>query len=175
MKKLFSTTLFVAMTIIGAQRVSAQEIELGFEGEKEWWIQASAREAMSISGEQVATGSKALKFCCDDYGDANMFSVMTMKNKPINLAAGEYTISIMVYLEEKSPAGFNANFKNADGEFQAISLSLKNIEKGKWIEVTKDISLEEVANGVLNIAVNKSPKWGGVGTIYFDDIKITKR
>jgi hypothetical protein len=52
---------------------------------------------------------------------------------------------------------------------------LKGVEKNKWVELKQDITFPDLESAKMSISVSSNPKWGGVGTVYVDDIKISKK
>ncbi|MFR9524091.1 MAG: hypothetical protein SNH94_05925 [Rikenellaceae bacterium] len=177
MKKLIFTVAFAAMAFVGAQSASAQKLSLGFEGDKEWWIQPKYRESVLITSEKAAEGQKSLKIDCKDFGEENSVTAQMIKEThQIISPAGVYTITLKVFLPENPPLGISTPIKdNASDYFQPISWKLKGVEKGKWVELSQEIELKELEAGVMSVTLFANPKWGGVGCIYVDDIKINKK
>jgi len=175
--------------VFGIGTVNAQnvlnEMAYGFETEvKEkpvnWWIVPAQRDKVMVTKDKAASGDYSLKISCQDFGNIKTLQCQSIVKKEsgskINLNSGTYTVSLKVYADDVCPIGFSTNIlPTKDTKFIPIKWNLKGVEKNKWVELKQDITFPDLKDAKMSIAVSSNPKWGGVGTIYVDDINISKK
>ena len=187
MKKIFLA--LGCFMVFGIGTVNAQnvlnEMAYGFETEvKEkpvnWWIVPAQRDKVMVTKDKAASGDYSLKISCQDFGNIKTLQCQSIVEKEsgskINLNSGTYTVSLKVYADDVCPMGFSTNIlATKDTKFIPIKWNLKGVEKNKWVELKQDITFPDLKDAKMSIAVSSNPKWGGVGTIYVDDINISKK
>lgn len=100
--------------------------------------------------------------------------IHTSGNQNLNLEAGNYEMSLNVWLHEDATI---KTFSTSIVEpWVSKKWDLSAIEKGEWVTLKQEFSIEEAAvNSEFRIFVNNNPEYGGgKGTFYLDDISFTK-
>lgn len=187
MKKIFLA--LGCFMVFGIGTVNAQnvlnEMAYGFETEvKEkpvnWWIVPAQRDKVMVTKDKAASGDYSLKISCQDFGGIKSLQCQSIVNEDsgskVDLKSGTYTVSLKVFAEDVCPIGFSTNIlPTKDTKFIPIKWNLKGVEKNKWVELKQDITFPDLKDAKMSIAVSSNPKWGGVGTVYVDDINISKK
>ncbi|MDO6760959.1 hypothetical protein Q4566_12165 [Tamlana sp. 2_MG-2023] len=166
MKKLVVVITFLSLNVMN---IAAQDVVFDFENvQKEWWTKY--KEIWSVSIEKAAEGTKSLKFSCSDFpAGANNIQI---QNNDVKLSPGTYTITSKIFIEEHSKVvGLSINLKKP---FVKTSIKLNKVPTNQWVSISEEILVEKESS-VLIISVSTNPKWGGTGTFYLDDFKITSK
>lgn len=174
----------LVINILNAQNV-LNEKAYGFETElKEkpvsWWIVPEQRDKVMVTKEKSASGDYSLKISCQDFGGIKSLQCQSIvkegSGSKVDLKSGTYMVSLKVFAEDVSPVSFSTNIlPTKNTEFIPINWKLKGVERNKWVELKQDITFPDLESAKMSIAVSSNPKWGGIGTIYVDDIKISKK
>lgn len=163
---------FIILTIKSPAQEGVNLLEgkyYGIEGAGEGWS-TSKEKNWNYSTSNPASGNYSLKFSCSEF-PADVKN-MQMQKSDVLLAKGIYTITAKIFIEENSEiVGFNINLKKP---FESAKFKLKKVPTGQWVEISQDMIVEKEGSKLV-VAVSTNPKWGGKGTFYLDDIKISKK
>ncbi len=171
--------IIAAFTLMASFGVHAQETaKYSFESEKNWWVHPTMRSYASLSDEQTADGSSALKFECMDFDGFDVVNVIMPNSAPniVTLPKGKYTMKVSVYRGDIAPTGFTINFKEGpNSKYLSTVWNITKVKKGEWTELSQDINLKEPTEVILAVLMRNVKPWNGVGTLYIDNLQIIKK
>lgn len=175
MKQLFNLFLVIFVCCFSHTNVTSQILDahdFGFEGSSvaDWTQIAGFTEDTTIK----ASGLKSMKAAMNYPQNSPKLQTYRNSNSSngfFDLVEGDYTLSVMVYLEGDVPSELKISPTSAPF---FPNLSLINIEKEKWVQLQ--------SNFTVSAAEVKSDSWlainfiglpnSGSGTVYIDDIVI---
>ena len=98
--------------------------------------------------------------------------IETLSNAYLNLTAGNYTISMNVWLDPS--ATITRFYTHIETPWTTLKWDLEGIAKGEWVRLNQDFTIENSASNAkfLIQASNNLEYGGGIGTFYIDDIEI---
>lgn len=144
------------------------------EGRTSWWLQHD--EYWSFTNDMSANGNYALKFTCTNA--AALSSTVkafagddSYTGSRVNLEPGTYTLNMKLWVDaDYEGTGFNLIIK--EGWYKQ-SFNFSEYETGQWVEVSKNISIdEEVSNSTLLFSVSANQV--GNGNFYIDDLQLLR-
>lgn len=100
--------------------------------------------------------------------------IVTIDGNNLSLAKGTYDISLKIWVDED--ASMKSFYTYIKEPWVATKWELSEVTKGEWVELKKQVVLEEAANNSeFKIRVNNNPNYGGgKGRFYIDDINLIK-
>ncbi|ANW96244.1 hypothetical protein AXE80_08110 [Wenyingzhuangia fucanilytica] len=138
----------------------------------EWFLQNAAQ--WSFSSSFANSGSSSLSFSVANKASMGANAkVQSTGNTDFKVAAGDYTYSLYIYIDASSD--LSKLVTNFSGPWNPQSWDLTGVEKGKWVKLSKVITLADYDNtsaGKLIFQVNKSDIVTEGATIYVDDISL---
>ena len=139
---------------------------------KYWQIDSSSSSNFSIVDNKFASGRKSLKFTHSGILSDNEVVALAPESA-INISAGEFTLSMQVWLEPGSTI-VSINPILEDPLFKVTPIDLTKVDRGLWVTVTQDFSRKDAskAGDCLRLVVYKDDVPGGKSTLYIDDIAI---
>ena len=165
--------LLIAIAFLGftTTQLLAQEVySFDFEsGQKEWWTKY--KEIWTVSSEKAVSGESSLKYSCSEL-PADVKNIQIFSPADVVLQPGNYTVAFKVWIEKGSEQkGISIN---AQKPWATAPFKFNKTTQGEWIDMSNELVIEKEATKLV-VSVSTNPKWGGTGTLYIDDLKVTKK
>lgn len=150
----------------------------GFEvssGDDGWWMQQPNN--WSITTDKAADGSsRSLKYINSTtfLGSKKVFGSSKILEMLIDLEPGDYDLKAKVWLTSGSDiSAIKANFRTAGESDVNVVFDLSAINEDQWVEVTTSFHLSNAFSDT-NIRILMEASYGGIGTLYFDELQLWK-
>ena len=140
-----------------------------------WQIDLPSSKYLSIvRNEHAASGTKSLRFAHEDDVQGAQATAVSPPGS-INLRAGEYTLSMKVWMKLHSNlAELQVSLKEANIDLPPLDLD--KVDEAKWVtlELPLTLTADTTAAEQLEITVVDGDSSETIGLLYVDDISIQK-
>ncbi|NIJ44827.1 hypothetical protein FHR24_001266 [Wenyingzhuangia heitensis] len=178
-QNIFLLSLLLTISVFAQDKINILDTNYyGFEvssGDDGWWMQQP--ENFSIATNKGAEGSSnSLKYTNSTSftGSKKAFGSTTISDMLIDLDPGTYTVKAMIWLESGTDiSAIKVNFRTDSQNDTNAVLDLSSIVKDKWVAVSVSFTTT-YAFANTNIRILMDSSYGGIGTLYLDDLQLLK-
>lgn len=149
-----------------------------FENQGEgWWF--SNKKMFIPTDSKSKTGDFSIKYSLRSQSTnvKDFKAQYTNKSKGkyfIKLKAGNYKLDFHVWTGDFSSSKVLKIALSGESQYQSYIFDLQELEKRKWVSVSKEIKIEKSSEYVFIIAIPKNKKNNAKGIFYIDDISLVR-
>ncbi len=180
--------LELAENIYNTDVINISQDVAGFENENANWKKGLCQNYFIGNGngtesnpifvrttEKAFEGVASMRFKTDALSNISLLG--SDLSKPNGIVAGTYLMSYMIYIEDidnddsNNIQVFKTQIKSGPTLIQSEDWSLAGVEKGKWVKIEREITVDAIASGTkidLRFETADNPNTTGTQTIYFD-------
>ncbi|MDO6737578.1 hypothetical protein [Wenyingzhuangia sp. 2_MG-2023] len=131
--------------------------------------------------EKAFDGDASMRFKIEELSNISLLG--SDLSKPSGIEAGTYLMSYMIYIDDIDTDDtndikiFKTQIKSGPTLLQNEDWSIDGVEKGKWVKIEKEITIDAIAAGTridIRFETADNPNTTGPQTIYFDSLSWIK-